>query len=95
MNSPKPSLGTLEVHLTEDILTKFQAISGACDKSLNWVIVRALKTYLLNERKDILNSIEGQKQIARGEFEDIDHVIADMERILEGEENDVIANSPD
>ncbi len=83
MNSPKPSLGTLEVHLTEDILTKFQAISGACDKSLNWVIVRALKTYLLNEGQDVLNSIEGRKQIANGDFEDIEDVIASLEAIID------------
>ncbi len=83
MNSPKPSLGTLEVHLTEDILTKFQAISDACDKSLNCVIVRALKTYLLNEGQDVLNSIEGRKQIANGDFEDIEDVIASLEAIID------------
>ncbi len=38
--------------------------------------------YLLNEGRDVLNSIEGRDQIARGEFEDIDDVIADLHRIV-------------
>jgi len=78
----KPPLEKLNVQLPANVIQKLTAISLGCDKSLDWVIARASNFYLLHEGRDVLNSIEGSDQIARGEFEDIDDVIADIERII-------------
>lgn len=64
-----------------DILADIEAIAGATEHSRSYIIVRALKTYLLNEGADILAAIKGREQIAA---EDIDDVIADMDRIVAG-----------
>ncbi|KAB2655144.1 CopG family transcriptional regulator [Brucella tritici] len=63
-------------------MSKIEAIAEATEHSVDWVISRAVKIYLLNEGGEVLNSIEGRNQIARGEFEDIDVVIADLDRIV-------------
>jgi hypothetical protein len=46
--------------------------------------VRALRTDLLNEGADIFAAIKGVSRFAAGEYEDIDDVIADMDKIIAG-----------
>ena len=48
------------------------------------MIVRSLRTYLLNEGGDILSAICGREQIAVGAYEDMDDVLADVDRIIAG-----------
>ena len=69
-----------------DVLSEIEAIAKATERSRSYIIVRALMTYLMNEGKDILAVIKGREEIAAGEYEDIDDVIADMERIIAGKE---------
>ncbi len=80
--SMKSDIKSISVELPAGVMSKFEAIAEATEHSVDWVISRALKVYLLNEGRDVLNSIEGRNQIARGEFEDIDAVIADLERLI-------------
>ncbi|EMG51215.1 CopG-like DNA-binding protein [Ochrobactrum sp. CDB2] len=75
MISDTKSIG---VELPTDVMSKIEAT----EHSVDWVISRALRTYLLNEGRDVLNSIQGRDQIARGEFLDIDAVITDLERLI-------------
>ncbi|WP_346149384.1 hypothetical protein, partial [Kitasatospora cinereorecta] len=56
----------------------------ATDRSRSYIIVRALRTYLMNEGGDILSAIKGKQQIDAGETEDMDAVIAEMDRIIAG-----------
>ncbi|KAB2689370.1 ribbon-helix-helix protein, CopG family [Brucella pseudogrignonensis] len=78
----KSGTKNISVVLPAEVLSKIEAIAEATEHSVDWMISRALRTYLLNEGGDVLNSIEGRNQIARGEFEDIDDVIVDLERLI-------------
>jgi len=78
----KCGIESISINLPAEVISKIEAISEATEHSVAWVISRALKIYLLNEGGDVLNSIEGRNQIARGDFEDIDVVIADLEHLI-------------
>ncbi|CAN7164977.1 CopG family ribbon-helix-helix protein [Pararhizobium sp. LjRoot238] len=73
---------TLRIPL--DVLSDIELIAESTERSRSYIIVRALRTYLLNEGSDILAARRGREQIAAGEYEDIDDVIADMDRIIAG-----------
>ncbi len=73
---------TLRVPL--DVLSDIEVIAEATERSRSYIIVRALRAYLLNEGSDILAALKGREQIAAGEYEDMDDVIADMDRIIAG-----------
>ena len=75
---------SVTLRIPSDVLSSIQTIADATERSRSYIIVRALRAYLLNEGSDILGAIEGREQIAAGEFEDLDDVIADMDRIIAG-----------
>jgi predicted transcriptional regulator len=75
---------SVTLRIPVDVLTDIQAIAEATERSRSYIIVRALRTYLLNEGSDIFAAMKGREQIAAGEHEDIDDVIADMDRIIAG-----------
>ena len=72
---------SVTLRIPTEVLRDIQSIADATDRSRSYIIVRALKTYLLNEGADLLAAIKGREQIAAGEFEDLDDVLADMEKI--------------
>ncbi|MET0357847.1 putative transcriptional regulator [Rhizobium sp. PP-F2F-G38] len=76
---------SVTLRVPSDILASIEAIAEATDRSRSYIIVRALKTYLLNEGADVLSGIRGRDQIAAGEFEDIDDLIADLDKIVAGQ----------
>eukprot|EP01035_Chromulina_nebulosa_P046412 gene46412-62870_t len=78
------SSGTESVTLRvpTEILDSIEIIAEATDRSRSYIIVRALKTFLLNEGAHVLAAVKGQEQIASGDYEDIDDVISDMDKIL-------------
>lgn len=75
---------SVTLRIPADVLENIQLIAEATERSRSFVIVRALKTYLMNEGADVLSAIRGREQIAAGEVEDMDDVLADMERIIAG-----------
>ena len=78
----KPELSdpiTLRIPL--DVLADIEAIAETTERSRSWVIVRALRAYLVSEGANILAFRKGRQEIADGHVEDIDDVLADMERI--------------
>ena len=75
---------SVTLRIPSDVLSNIESIAEATERSRSYIIVRALRTYLLNEGSDILEAIKGREQIAAGEYEDIDDVIADMDRIIAG-----------
>jgi predicted transcriptional regulator len=74
----------ITLRIPVDVLTAIGKIAEATEHSSNWVIVRALRIYLLNEGADVLAARKGWQQIADGEFEDIDDLVADIEQIASG-----------
>ena len=75
---------SVTLRIPSEVLSDIEAIARATERSRSYIIVRALRTYLLNEGSDILGAIRGRDQIAAGDHEDLDAVIADMERIIDG-----------
>ncbi|TBY80623.1 CopG family ribbon-helix-helix protein [Rhizobium leguminosarum] len=75
---------SVTLRIPVEVLSDIEAIADATERSRSYIIVRALKTYLLNEGADIFTAIKGREQIAAGEYEDMDDVIADMDRIIAG-----------
>lgn len=67
-----------------EVLSDIEIIAKATDRSRSYIIVRALRTYLMNEGADVLGALRGKQQIADGEYEDMDDVIAEMDRIIAG-----------
>ena len=75
---------SVTLRIPVDVLSDIERIAEGTERSRSYIIVRALRTYLLNEGSDILAAMKGREQIAAGEYEDIDDVIADMDRIIAG-----------
>lgn len=75
---------SVTLRMPGDVLTDIEIIAKATDRSRSYIIVRALRTYLMNEGADVLGALRGKQQIADGEYEDMDDVIAEMDRIIAG-----------
>lgn len=73
---------SVTVRIPSEVNSSLEKIADATDRSKSYIIVRALKTYLMNEGANILASIKGREQIVEGNFEDIDDVIGDLENII-------------
>ena len=81
----KPTLSDpITLRIPIEVLSDIEAIAAATERSRSWVIVRALRTYLLNEGADVLAYQRGRKEIDAGDSEDLDSVLADLERIAAG-----------
>ena len=79
---PKQQLSDpIALRIPVDVLSEIEAIAETTERSRSWVIVRALRTYLMNEGAEVLAYRKGKQEIANGEVEDIDDVLAEMERI--------------
>lgn len=78
----EPLSDPIALRIPLDVLAAIEDIADVTERSRSWVIVRALKTYLLNEGADILAFKRGRDEIARGEVEDMDDVLADLERMI-------------
>lgn len=74
----------IALRIPVEVLSAIEEIAETTERSRSWVIVRALKTYLLNEGAEILAFRRGRKEIAEGNSEDLDDVIRDIERIVAG-----------
>jgi predicted transcriptional regulator len=69
----------IALRIPEDILTDIDTIAGATERSRNWVIVRALKYYLMQEGNDVLQILKGEEAIRRGDVMDMDDFLAELE----------------
>lgn len=75
---------SVTLRVPSEVVAEIEAIARATDRSRSYIMVRALRTYLMNEGADILAAIKGREQIEAGDFENMDDVIADMDRIIAG-----------
>lgn len=72
----------ISMRLPNDVQVAVEAIAKATDRSRDWVIVRALRRYMMTEGADILAVVEGRAQIAAGDAHHMDDVLDDIERII-------------
>jgi predicted transcriptional regulator len=76
---------SVTLRVPSDVVASIEAIAEATARSRSYIIVRALKTYLINEGADVLAAVRGRDQIGAGEYEDIDDLIADVDKIVAGQ----------
>ena len=75
----KPVLSDpITLRLPEDILSEVEQIAKATERSRSWVIVRALKYYLMAEGNDILQILKGEEQVRNGQFVDAEELFAEL-----------------
>ena len=75
----KPVLSDpITLRVPQDILDDIERIAETADRSRSWVIVRALKYYLMAEGNDVLQIRKGEEQIARGETVDTEEFFAEL-----------------
>jgi len=76
----KPVLSDpIALRLPEDILRDVETIAAATERSRSWVIVRALKYYLLAEGSDILEIEAGRAEVRNGQVMDFDDLLDELE----------------
>lgn len=78
------STESVTLRVPGEILRDIDRIAKATERSRSFIILRALKGYLLNEGADVLAAIDGQTQLDAGEHEDFDAVLAEMDRLIAG-----------
>lgn len=74
----------ITLRLPLDLLAEIEAVAGACERSRSWVMVRALKAYLAQEGREILEIKQARKAVADGQGTDADDVLVELDTILKG-----------
>ncbi|MCI9866107.1 ribbon-helix-helix protein, CopG family [Rhizobium skierniewicense] len=74
----------ITMRLPKDVLAEIEEIAAACDRTRSWVFVRALKSYLAAEGRDILTLAQAHQQIDRGEAVDLDDLVDEVDHIVKG-----------
>jgi predicted transcriptional regulator len=78
----KPVLSDpIALRLPVDMLADIEKIAETTERSRSWVIVRALKYYLLNEGADVLEIRLGLEDIVAGRTVDADDFLAELDRL--------------
>jgi len=75
---------SVTLRVPSEVISEIDLIAEATERSRSYIFVRALRTYLLNEGANILAAKKGKDQIAAGDYEDLDDVIAEMDQIVAG-----------
>jgi predicted transcriptional regulator len=80
----KPVLSDpVALRLPVDILADIETIAATAERSRSWVMVRALRYYLLNEGADILEIAHGLQDVKEGKVHDLDVVLNELDRLAE------------
>jgi predicted transcriptional regulator len=80
----KPVLSDpIALRLPVDVLKDIEIIAAASERSRSWVMVRAMRYYLLNEGADILEIAQGLKDVEEGRVHDLDAVLSELDRLAE------------
>ncbi|MBB4348168.1 MULTISPECIES: CopG family ribbon-helix-helix protein [Rhizobiaceae] len=81
-SADKPVLSDpITLRVPQDILEDIERIAETADRSRSWVIVRALKYYLINEGSDLLEIRQGLDDVKAGRVHDAEEVFAELERL--------------
>jgi predicted transcriptional regulator len=81
-HAEKPALSDpITLRVPQDILDDIEKIAETADRSRSWVIVRALKYFLINEGSDLLEIRQGLEDVKAGRVHDAEEVFAELERL--------------
>ncbi|WP_426123463.1 CopG family ribbon-helix-helix protein [Pararhizobium sp. PWRC1-1] len=80
----KPVLSDpIALRLPVDVLKDIETIAATSERSRSWVMVRAMRYYLLNEGADILEIAQGMQDVKDGKVHDLDTVLSELDRQAE------------
>lgn len=74
----------IALRLPSDVLAEIEQIADVCERSRSWVMVRALKSYLAGEGREILDLARARDDVEAGRTFDLDDVIQEVETIVKG-----------
>ncbi|MDH6204452.1 MULTISPECIES: CopG family ribbon-helix-helix protein [Rhizobium] len=74
----------LTMRLPLDVLSEIEEIAKISNKSRSWVFVRALKSYLAAEGREIIDIARAREDIDAGRGHDLDDVIDEVDAIVKG-----------
>jgi predicted transcriptional regulator len=74
----------ITMRLPVDVLSEIEEIAGICSRSRSWVFVRALKSYLAAEGREIIELDRARKDVDAGLGSDFDDVIDEVDAIAKG-----------
>lgn len=74
----------ITIRLPLDVLSEIEDVARTCERSRSWVIVRALKSYLAGEGREVLELARSRQAVDAGDVHDLDEVIEDVEAITKG-----------
>lgn len=74
----------ITLRLPSDVLAEIEQIAEVCERSRSWVMVRALKSYLADEGREILDLAKARADVEAGHAFDLDDVIQEVEAIVKG-----------
>jgi predicted transcriptional regulator len=78
----KPVLSDpITLRVPQDILDDIERIAETADRSRSWVIVRALKYYLMAEGAEMLSIRRGLEDAKAGRTVDADEFFTEMDRL--------------
>ena len=72
---------SVTLRIPSDILSDIDRIAEGTERSRSYIMLRALRGYLMHEGAEILGAMEGRTQLDAGEHEDFDAVLAEMDRL--------------
>lgn len=75
----------IALRIPDDVLRDIERIAEASDRTRSWVIVRALKLYLVGEGAACLAILRGRDEGAAGVGHDAEDVLTELDRIVRGE----------
>lgn len=80
----KPVLSDpIALRLPVDVLKDIETIAATSERSRSWVMVRAMRYYLLNEGADILEVAQGLQNVKDGKVHDLDAVLSELDRLAD------------
>lgn len=74
----------ITMRLPRDLLAEMEEIAAICERTRSWVFVRALKSYLAAEGREIIAVAKARRDIDDGLGHDLDDVIEEIDAIVKG-----------
>jgi predicted transcriptional regulator len=74
----------VSIRVPADVVERLDKVAAILERPRSWVILRAIRQYLADEGKEVLDVQEGIEEAERGEVVDFDEAMARFEEILAG-----------
>jgi len=84
MKNQRQLSNPITLRVPADILAEIEEIADVCKRTRSWVFVRALKSYLATEGREVLEIAKARREMANGEAYDLDDVVSEVATAIKG-----------